>query len=53
MENGKFALQNALLCVLVGWTIDDLEQPKKVKKPPKGLQRLYEEPMEDDDLINN
>ena len=28
MENGKFALQNALLCVLVGWTIDDLEQPK-------------------------
>jgi hypothetical protein len=23
MENGKFALQNAMLCVLVGWTIDD------------------------------
>jgi len=32
---------------------DDLEQPKKVKKPLKGLQRLYEEPMEDEDLISN
>jgi len=31
----------------------ELEQPKKVKKPLKGLQRLYEEPMEDEDLINN
>jgi hypothetical protein len=33
---------------------DDLEldKPKKVKKPLKGLQRLYEEPMEDEDLIN-
>jgi hypothetical protein len=33
---------------------DDLEsdKPTKVKKPLKGLQRLYEEPMEDEDLIN-
>ena len=30
----------------------ELEQPKKVKKPLKGLQRLYEEPMEDEDLID-
>ena len=30
---------------------DDLEQPKKVKKPLKGLQRLYEDPMQDDDDI--
>ena len=32
---------------------DDLDiEPKKVKKPLKGLQRLYEEPMEDEDLID-
>ena len=31
---------------------DDLEQTKKVRKPLKGLQRLYEEPMEDEDLIS-
>ncbi len=32
---------------------DDLEQPKKVKKPLKGLQRLYEDPTEDDDDIKD
>jgi hypothetical protein len=32
---------------------DDLDiEPKKVKKPLKGLQRLYEESMEDEDLIS-
>jgi len=29
----------------------DLEA-KKVKKPLKGLQKLYEDPTEDDDIIN-
>jgi len=32
---------------------DKVEQdPKKKKKPLKGLQRLYEEPMEDDELLD-
>jgi hypothetical protein len=33
---------------------DDLEiEPKKIKKPLKGLKRLYEEPLEDEDIIHN
>jgi hypothetical protein len=30
----------------------DLEA-KKIKKPLKGLQKLYEDPTEDDDVIND
>ena len=31
--------------------MDDELEPKKVKKPLKGLQKLYEDPMQDDDDI--
>ncbi len=31
----------------------ELDKPKKIKKPLKGLQRLYEEPLEDKDIIDN
>lgn len=31
--------------------MDDELEPKKVKKPLKGLQRLHEDPIEDDDDI--
>ncbi len=33
--------------------MDDELEPKKVKKPLKGLQKLYEDPTEDDDDIKD
>jgi hypothetical protein len=30
----------------------EFEPVKKVKKPLKGLQKLHEDPMEDEDLLN-
>jgi hypothetical protein len=33
--------------------MDDELEPKKVKKPLKGLQKLYEDPTENDDDIKD
>jgi hypothetical protein len=33
--------------------MDDELEPKKVKKPLKGLQKLYEDPTEDDNDIKD
>jgi hypothetical protein len=33
--------------------MDDELEPKKVKKPLKGLQKLYEDPTEDNDDIKD